>query len=77
LACGFVGERILGFSDDGGAPVTFGLHFPFKHIVWLKFKNSAIPFGIVALSDLDFGRVIDVLDLKGIFHFTGYVKNVV
>jgi hypothetical protein len=31
-----------------------------------KFKNSAIPSGMVALRDFDFGRAIEVLDLSGI-----------
>jgi hypothetical protein len=34
-----------------------------------KFKNSAIPSGIVARSDFDFGRAIDVFDLSGIVYF--------
>ena len=33
-----------------------------------KFKNSAIPSGIVALNDFDLGRAIDVLDVSGIVY---------
>jgi hypothetical protein len=35
-----------------------------------KFKNSAIPSGIVALRLFDFGRAIDVLDVSGIVYST-------
>ena len=40
-----------------------------------KFKNSAIPSGIVALNDFDLGRAIDVLDVSGMFKvwFRGYL----
>jgi hypothetical protein len=34
-----------------------------------KFKNSAIPSGIVALSDFDFGLAIEVFDLSGMVYF--------
>jgi len=34
-----------------------------------KFKNSAIPSGMVALSDFDFGLAIDVLLLSGMVYF--------
>jgi hypothetical protein len=33
-----------------------------------KFKNSAIPSGMVALSDFDLGRAIDVFDLSGMIY---------
>jgi len=33
-----------------------------------RFKNSAIPSGIVALRLFDFGRAIEVLDVSGMVY---------
>ena len=66
LVCGFFGiTLIFRFFDGCYAFALDDFHCPFQSVAGCKSEeDAAMPSGMVALRHFDFGRAIDVFDLR-------------
>ena len=67
-------KQILDFSDGATRPSGVSVICHSSVSLGKRFKNNAITSGTVALRDLDFGRAIEVFDLR-LTPFSMYIDS--